>query len=143
MPWRGHIKHFVLEAPGFKFSTDKYTNLTDLRSLDDVIIHAFTLVCVDTANLVYDLGALLIHFHFLGKDMYVKHTFNPIAQLERRMFFEGVLNIRSEINTANLSGRYKYVEGSTYNSSIYFPIDDIVNEFYAYLITILIELEPL
>ena len=31
MPWRGHIKHFVFEAPGFKFSTDKYTNLTDFR----------------------------------------------------------------------------------------------------------------
>ena len=76
--------------------------------------------------------------------MYVKHTFNPIAPLERRMFFEGdILNIRSEINTANLSGQYKYVEGSVHNNSTYFPIDDIVNEFYAYLITILIELEPL
>ena len=76
--------------------------------------------------------------------MYVKHRFNPTYPLERRMFSEGdILNIRSEINTANLSGRYKYVEGSTHNSSIYFPIDDIVNEFYAYLITILIELEPL
>ena len=145
MPWRGHIKRFVLEAPGFKFSSDKYANLINFRrSLDDITIPAFTLVCVDTANLVYDLGALLIHFKFYGKELSVRHTLNTIFPLEKRRLFEGdILNIRSEINTTNLSGRYKYVKGSTHNSIKYFPIDDIVNEFYAYLATILIELDPL
>ena len=145
MPHNGYIKRFVMEVPGLKFSSDTYTNLIDFkRSLEDVSIHVFTLVSVDRFNLVSDLGAFVIDFKFDGKRLHNRHWFNPIAPLENLRLFEGyILNIRSEINTANLSERYKYVEGGRDNIDSYFPIDDIVNEFYAYLTTILIELDPL
>ena len=112
MPHSGYIKRFVMEVPGFKFSSDKYSNLIDFkRSLDDVSIHAFTSVSVDTFNIVSDLGALLIDFKIYDKiKLFVRHRFNPIAPLEKIRLFEGdILNIRSEINTTNLLGQYKYV----------------------------------
>ena len=65
MPWGGYIKHFVLEDTGFKFSTNKYTNLTDfLRSLDNAQIPTFTLVVIKTTREVVDLGTLFMHFTF-------------------------------------------------------------------------------
>ena len=144
MPHDGYIKRFVMEVPGLKFSGDKYTNPIDFgRSLDDRSFHLFTLVSVDKFNLVHEIGGLIVDFKFYGGRLHSKYWFNPLYPLEDSRLFEGyILNIRSEINTANLSGQYKYVEGIPFNKN-YFPIDDIVNEFYAYLTTILIELDPL
>ena len=74
-PWRGHINFLYWKTPVLNFSSDKYTNLTNFtRSLDEVKIHAFALVRVYSINGVFNLGALLIHFKFYGKELFVRHT---------------------------------------------------------------------
>ena len=110
MPYDGYIKRFVMEVPGLKFSSDKYTNPIDFeRSLDGSSFHLFTLVSVDKINLVHEIGGLLVDFDFYGGRLRSKYWFNPLYPLDKEKFQKGyILNIRSEINTANLSGQYKY-----------------------------------
>ena len=77
MPWGGYIKCFVLEDTRFKFSSNIRTNSTNfLRTLDNVKLPIFTLVVVKTTGEVVDIGTLLMHFVFFGKELTVKHLFN-------------------------------------------------------------------
>ena len=72
------------------------------------------------------------------------HTKAPKDKL--RVEKGSILNIRSRIQTANLLEQYKYAIKTKCKSiyhSDYFPINDAVNEFFTYLVTILIELDPL
>ena len=76
MPWGGYIKCFVLEDTGFKFLSDKHTNLTNFsRSLKDVKLPIFTLVIVKTTGEVVDIGTLFMHFVFFDKELVVEHAF--------------------------------------------------------------------
>ena len=116
MPWGGYIKRFILEDTGFKFSSDIHTNLTNfLRTLDNVKLPIFRLVVVKTTGEVVDIGTLFMHFVFFGKELTVKHLFNsdvPGGEPEKYKINEkDILNIRSEINIANLPRRYRYTGG--------------------------------
>ena len=73
MPWGGYIKCFVSsEDTGFKFSSDKYNNLSDfVRSLDNNLIPIFTLFVVKMTGEVVDLGTLFMHIIFLGQKLTV------------------------------------------------------------------------
>ena len=132
-----------MEDTGFKFSSDKYTNLTDFeRSLDYVQIPIFTLVVVKTTGEVVDLVTLFMYFVFLGKKLAVTHLSAsdiPGEVGKYKINARDILNIRSEINTANLSGRYKYLNGKQREGYL---VNDFADEFFTYLVTILIELDP-
>ena len=141
MPWGGYIKRFVLsEDTGFKFSSDKYANLSDfLKSLDNALIPISTLVVVKTTAEVVDLGTLFMHFIFIGQKFTVGHVFTPDIPGEVEKYeinARDMLYIRSEINTIEYKGPFKILNSRGYS------IDDFDNEFFTYLITILIELDP-
>ena len=123
-----------------------HTYINDFRkNLDGLTIRVFTLVNINSFDLKeYDLCAFLLKFNYDNGVLYTTHQTKFYVPLDKTKLFKGsILNIRSEINTANLTGKYKYVEGSGLNVNSYFPIVDKVNEFYAYITTILIELDPL
>ena len=139
MPRGGYIKCFVSsEDTGFKFSSDKYTNLSNFfKSLDNDLIPIFTLVVVKTTGEVVDLGTLFMHIIFLGQKLTVGHVFksNIPGEVEKyKINARDILNIRSEINT--IIRPFKILDSRGYS------IDDFDNEFFTYLITILIELDP-
>ena len=141
MPWGGYIKRFVSsEDTGFKFSSDKYTDFSDfVKSLDNDLIPIFTLVVVKTTGEVVDLGTLFMHIIFLGQKLTVGHVFksNILGEVEKyKINARDILNIRSEINTTGYKGPFKILDSRRYS------IDDFDNEFFTYLITILIELDP-
>ena len=150
MPHDGYIKRLEIEFPGLKFSSDTHANLLDFgRSLENVEINVFSLVQVDRLNLFSDIAYFWIKFYFSEKKLCTKHWFVETVPLDKFKFSRGdILNIRSDINTANLTQQYKYLIKNNYglgcfNVTDYFPIDDFVNEFYTHLVTILIELDPL
>ena len=90
MPYDGYIKRFVMEVPGLKFSSDKYTNPIDFgRSLDDSSFHLFTLVSVDKINLVHEIGGLIVDFKFYGGRLRSKYWFNPLFPLDKGKIQKG------------------------------------------------------
>ena len=148
VPYYGYIKGFEIEIPGLKFSSNTHTNLLNFeRSLENTSFPVFSLFSVERSNLFYEIGFLEIEFYFSGKTLLCNKKFHTKAPKDKLRVDKGsILNIRSEINTANLLEQYKYAIQTKCESSInsdYFPINDVVNEFYTYLATILIELDPL
>ena len=148
MPYWGKLKRLEIEIPGLKFSSDTYTNLLDFeRSLENVSFTLFTLAKVDRTNTFYEYGSFGIKFNFSGKTLVCEKWSAFKAPYDKISFSKGdILNIRSEINTANLTEQYKYAiktNCSDFNNDNYFPFSDVVNEFFIYLTTILIELDPI
>ena len=148
IPYGGKLKRLEIEIPGLKFSSDTYNNLLDFeRSLENVSFTLFTLVSVDRMNTFYEYGSLGIKFYFSGKTLFCEKWSSFKAPHDKITFSKGeIVNIRSEINTANLTEQYKYAiktKCSIFNNDNYFPFSDVVNEFFIYLTTILIELDPI
>ena len=115
MAWGGYIKRFVSsEDTGFKFSSDKYANLSDFfKSLDNAPIPIFTLVLVKTTGEVVDLGTLFMHFIFIGQKFTVGHVFKsdiPGEMEKYKINARDILNIRSEINTIGYKGPFKILD---------------------------------
>ena len=100
------------------------------------------LVVVKTTGEVVDICTLFKHFVFLV-ELTIKHLFIsgvPGGEPEKYKINEkDILNIRSEINTADLPGRYRYTGGKHWEGYL---VTDTVNEFFTYLFSILLELDP-
>ena len=148
VPYYGYIKSFEIEIPGLKFSSNTHFNLNDFeRSLENKIFRVFSLWSFDRINLSYEIGFLTIEFYFSGKTLNCRKKFITKAPKDKLRVDKGdILNIKSEIQTANLLEQYKYAiktNCSIFNNDMYYPINDVVNEFFTYLVTILIELDPL
>ena len=148
VPHSGYIKSFEIEIPGFKFSSNKHFNLIDFeRSLENTSLRVFSLHSIERFNLSYEIGFLLIKFYFSGKKLLCKKIFETKAPKDQLRVDKGtILNIRSDIQTANLLEQYKYAirtKCEFINNDDYYPINDVVNEFFTYLATVLIELDPL
>ena len=149
MPHNGYIKRLEIDIPGLKFSSNTHANLFDFkRSLENKSFPVFSLVSIERANLLYEIGFLEIEFYFSGKILLCKQKLQTKDPSGKIQVPKGtVLNIKSLINTANLTEQYKYAVQtnckSIYINDDYFPINDVANEFYTYLVTILIELDPL
>ena len=143
MLWNGHIKHLATENTGFKFSRDTYDNSVDFgRSLGIGLIPVFTLVVVKKDGKIIDLGTLLARFRFHGGKLDVEYEFNsvtPGGTVKYKINAGDVINIRSEINTIVNEDPFKFTGGGTTKE---YDIDDFDNEFFTYLITIFIELDP-
>ena len=148
VPYHGYIKSFEVEIPGLKFSSNTHFNLNDFeRSLENKNFRVFSLWSFDRLNLSYEIGFLTIKFYFFGKTLNCIKRFITKAPKDKLRVDKGeILNIKSEIQTANLLEQYKYAIKTNFsilNNDMYYPINDVVNEFFTYLVTILIELDPL
>ena len=148
VPYFGYIKSFETEIPGLKFSSNTHFNLNDFeRSLENKIFRVFSLWSFDRINLSYEIGFLTIEFYFSEKTLNCRKKFITKAPKDKIRVDRGdILNIKSEIQTANLSEQYKYAIKTgcnAFDTDMYYPINDVVNEFFTYLVTILIELDPL
>ena len=148
VPYFGYIKSFETEIPGLKFSSNTHFNLNDFeRSLENKIFRVFSLWSFDRINLSYEIGFLTIEFYFSEKTLNCRKKFITKAPKDKIRVDRGdILNIKSEIQTANLSEQYKYAIKTgcnIFDTDMYYPINDVVNEFFTYLVTILIELDPL
>ena len=148
VPYYGYIKSFEIEIPGVKLSSNKYNNLLDFeRSLENTSFPVFSLYGIDRFNLIHEIGILSIEFYFSGHILYCNKKFVTYAPKDKLRVEKGeILNIRSEIQTANLLEQYKYAIRTKCvfaDTDEYYPINDVDNEFFTYLVTILIELDPL
>ena len=148
VPYYGYIKSFEIEIPGLKFSSNTHFNLNDFeRSLENKIFRVFSLWSFDRINLSYEIGFFTIEFYFSEKTLNCRKKFITKAPKDKLRVDKGeILNIKSEIQTANLLEQYKYAirtKCKFLDNDMYYPINDVVNEFFTYLVTILIELDPL
>ena len=148
VPYYGYIKSFEIEIPGVKLSSNKYNNLLDFeRSLENTSFPVFSLYGIDRFNLIHEIGILSIEFYFSGHILYCNKKFVTYAPKDKLRVEKGeILNIRSKIQTANLLEQYKYAIRTKCvfaDTDEYYPINDVDNEFFTYLVTILIELDPL
>ena len=148
VPGSGRIKNFVVLDTGLKLNT------TDFKTSSDYIINdigfkksfpLLTLVLIRHKQNPLDIGTLYIHFdteysNNLGDLVIVKNLkFNPIFEEEILRIVEAkdIINIRSEFDSIKLDNHRVFVETKGYN------LIDVDSEFFTYLATVLIELDPL
>ena len=143
MPHSGYVKRFVLEDTGFKFSSSRYDNLVDfMRSLGSDLIPLFTLVLIKPSREVVDLGTLNIQLRFIQQEPFTDYLFNSnfVGGLEEyKINVRDNLNIRSKVTTIEQKRFFRFSGGRVRERHI---IDDFDYQFYTYLATILIELDP-
>ena len=147
VPSSGKIKKFDVLVTGLKiFFHDN--NLSDYveRVGEDNLIKLFTLVLIKKNQTPVDIGTL---FFFFKRNNY-NHAFNRVNKIGVDYVFKykdplndafveqkDVINIRTEFNTIPLTERKTTIEEANYNLGF---LDD---EFFTYLATVLIELDPL
>ena len=141
IPHSGYIKHFVLEDFGLKINPKLMSDSINKS------IPLFTLVVIknDKRDKIVDLGTLNITLEstfdlsIRGNIETIKHIYtfiSNVGDLEKYpLSTKDVLNIRTE---------FKSEVDKPFNiRKKGYEIKDIENEFYTYLATILIELNPL
>ena len=144
IPSSGYIKKFVVLDTGFKLNTQKNRNFLDFIVYDigyNTHIPLFTLVLIRQDKDPIDIGTL--YFYFI--DYNVGDTalrgevfkFNPDFEEKtlRTIEAKDIINIRSELNTINLGENRVFTAKPNYKAT---SID-----FFTYLATVLIELDPL
>ena len=140
MPHSGYVKRFVLEDTGFKFSSSRYDNLVDfVRSLGNDLLPKFTLVLIKPSGEVVDLGTLNIRVRFIQRQLFTDYLFNSNFVGEYKINARDILNIRSEITTIEQKFFFRFSGGRIREGHI---INDFNRQFYTYLVTVLIELDP-
>ena len=150
VPAKGKIKKFVVLDTGFKFNGKDGDLLKDivLNIGLNVTIPLFTLVLIKYKGEAIDIGTLNFMFTsysdigleegFARSDINYVFKFNlPYTNFNVNVDQKDILNIRSEFSTIPLS-KTRFIR-----SNLNYKIDDINTEFYTYLATILIELDPL
>ena len=157
MPHSGYIKRFVLEDFGLKFYYDsdeeKYTIPTLIEKKTygfNVPGPFFTLVLFKTSGERPDLGTLNIIFErsgFLHKQEIITNypftTTLPNGLETYKINVKDVLNIRSELSTIRDLDLKVYYSNTFSKRNHIIDWDDINDQFYTYLVTLLIELDPL
>ena len=145
VPSNGRIKRFILLETGIKFNTPP-----NVISLLDYITNdvgynnpfpLFTLVLIRQNQEPIDIETL--YFHFENREGNISTTqsfkFNPNFEEEtlRTVKQKDIINIRSEFNSIELS------KHTIPSSNTNYRLFDFKNEFFTYLATVLIELDPL
>ena len=144
IPSSGYIKKFILLNTGLKF------NAKQNRELDEFVIYdlglnnhvpLFTLVLIRNYQKPIDMGTL--YFYFVdysfdrrGEIKYV-FKFNPDFEEKtlRTVGARDIINIRSEFDSIDITGYRIMLANSNYNF--------VSTDFFTYLATVLIELDPL
>ena len=153
MPHSGYIKRFVLKDFGLKFYNDSGDEKYDIHTLIEktygfnVSVPFFRLVLNKTSGKWVDLGTLNIIFERSGFQPIITNfsftTTLPNGLETYKINTKDVLNIRSEVSTIRDLDLKVYYSNTFSKRNHITDWDDINGQFYTYLATILIELDPL
>ena len=146
VPSSGYIKKVVFLQTGLKFNMEKIKSTLDFV-VDDLGLNKdhplFSLVLIKRSGALIDIGTLYFQFEYEkieGKiDVIQNFRFNPNFEEEylRTVGANDIINIRSEFDTFKNNNFRITIQNQNYR------IEDLENEFYTYLATVLIELDPL
>ena len=145
VPSSGYIKKFVVLDTGLKFNFPENKNVSEYIISDigyNNLIPLFTFVLIRHKQEPVDIGTLYFYFVDNGIDDVIQteksFKFNPNFEEEtiRTVGAKDIINIRSDFNSVKLDGKRVISSDDNYNL-------DYVSDFYTYLATVLIELDPL
>ena len=147
VPSRGYIKNIAFTQTGLKFNVEKIKSNLDFIA-DDMGLNKdhplFSLVLIKKNwGALIDIGILYFQFEYRkieGKIEVIENfKFNPNFEEEDLRTFNAndIINIRSEFDTFKNNNFRLTIENQNYK------LEDLENEFYTYLATVLIELDPL
>ena len=146
VPSSGYIKNVVFLQTGLKFNMEKIKSTLDFV-VDDLGLNKdhplFSLVLIKRSGALIDIGTLYFQFEYTkieGKIAVIQNfRFNPNFEEEdlRTVGANDIINIRSEFDTFKNNNFRISIQNLNYR------IEDLENEFYTYLATVLIELDPL
>ena len=146
VPSRGYIKNVAFLQTGLKFNMEKIKSTLDFIA-DDMGLNKdhplFSLVLIKKSGALIDIGILYFQFEYRkieGKIEVIQNfRFNPNFKEKdlRTVNANDIINIRSEFNTFKNNNFRITIENQNYR------LEDLENEFYTYLATVLIELDPL
>ena len=148
VPRKGKLKKFTALVTGLKFNVDKNKSFADLISDlgENKPFPLLTLVLIRLNKEPIDLGTLYFSFvNFEIKNFYVyfdiEHDFkykNPFVGKD--IYFEenDIINIRSEYDSFKVS-KYRLFK----TNIEHYNLNNVDDEFYTYLTSVLIELDSL
>ena len=146
VPSSGYIKNVAFTQTGLKFNVEKIKSTLDFIA-DDMGLNKdhplFSLVLIRGSGALIDIGILYFQFKYEkieGKIKVIENfEFNPNFEEEdlRTVNANDIINIRSEFDTFKNNNFRLTIENQNYK------LEDLENEFYTYLATVLIELDPL
>ena len=146
VPSSGYIKNVAFTQTGLKFNVEKIKSTLDFIA-DDMGLNKdyplFSLVLIRGSGALIDIGILYFQFKYEkieGKIKVIENfKFNPNLEEEdlRTVNANDIINIRSEFETFKNNNFRITIENQNYR------LEDLENEFYTYLATVLIELDPL
>ena len=146
VPSSGYIKNVAFTQTGLKFNVEKIKSTLEFV-VDDMGLNKdyplFSLVLIRRSGALIDIGTLYFQFEYEkieGKiDVIQNFRFNPNFEEEdlRTVGANDIINIRSEFDTLKKNNFRFTIQNQNYR------IEDLENEFYTYLATVLIELDPL
>ena len=146
VPSSGYIKNVAFLQTGLKFNVEKIKSALDFIA-DDMGLNKdhplFSLVLIKRSGALIDIGILYFQFEYKkieGKIEVIQNfRFNPNFEEEdlRTVEANDIINIRSEFDTFKNNNFRITIQNQNYR------IEDLENEFYTYLATVLIELDPL
>ena len=146
VPSSGYIKNVAFTQTGLKFNVEKIKSTLEFV-VDDMGLNKdyplFSLVLIRRSGALIDIGTLYFQFEYEkieGKIEVIQNfRFNPNFEEEdlRAVGANDIINIRSELDTFKKNNFRFTIQNQNYR------IEDLENEFYTYLTTVLIELDPL
>ena len=147
VPSRGYIKNIAFTQTGLKFNVEKIKSILDFIADDmglnkDYPLFSLVLIKKNWGALI-DIGILYFQFKYEkieGKIEVIENfKFNPNFEEEdlRTVNANDIINIRSEFDTFKNNNFRITIENQNY------ILEDLESEFYTYLVTVLIELDPL
>ena len=146
VPSSGYIKNVAFTQTGLKFNVEKIKSTLEFV-VDDMGLNKdyplFSLVLIRISGALIDIGTLYFQFEYEkieGKiDVIQNFRFNPNFEEEdlRTVGANDIINIRNEFDTFKKNNFRFTIQNQNYR------IEDLENEFYTYLATVLIELDPL
>ena len=141
VPSDGYIKKFVVLDTGIKINDELKGNVFAYVNSDQTILRPFplfTLVLIKENKEPVDIGTLSFTFSNTKeiKDLWEKrnHIFKFNDDKPVKVKTKDIINIRTEFNASGLN--------HFFNNPNY-DIDNISENFFTYLVTVLIELDPL
>ena len=144
VPSSGYIKKFVVLTTGLKMNAPKGRDILDFIVYDigyNTHIPLFTLVLIRHKQEPVDIGTLYFYFidYGLGRsgEMDFVFKYNPYFEEKtlRTVGAKDIINIRSEFNSIKINENRIMVTDVNYKF--------VTIDFFTYLATVLIELDPL
>ena len=146
VPSSGYIKDVVFLNTGLKFNAEKIKSTLDFI-VDDLRLNKdyplFSLVLIKKSGALIDIGTLYFQFEYkkLEGKINEQQSFKLNPNFEekdlRSINEKDIINIRSEFDTFKNDKFIISIQNPNYR------IEELKDEFYTYLATVLIELDPL